>query len=199
MLADPVLPGPGSPPADYGLGNLLAAYGLRLNDDIVIDPANAVPQVGAETLIANRYGSHPIVRSLSDRESPGCLPARAFGREDREAARRGVRTRCSSRRPRRDGARPSLDKLDEVKKDAADHAGPVAIGDGRLSLGREEARRAPGPLRQLPVRGQRRARKRRQRQPLPELRELARRPGASRRHRPEDPRAGVPADDAARR
>jgi ABC-type uncharacterized transport system involved in gliding motility auxiliary subunit len=65
VMADPVLPAPGSPAPDLGLAPLLASYGTLLHADLVIDPANAVPMVGPETLIANSYGSHPIVRSLS--------------------------------------------------------------------------------------------------------------------------------------
>ena len=74
VLADPVLPGPGAPPSDYGLGKLLADRGVRLGADIVVDPANAVPLVGPETLIANRYGSHPVVRSLSGEGLPTVFP-----------------------------------------------------------------------------------------------------------------------------
>jgi ABC-type uncharacterized transport system involved in gliding motility auxiliary subunit len=65
LLLDPVLPGPGAPPADLGLGGLLGKYGIKLGNDLVVDPANALPMVGAETVLANRYGTHPIVRSLS--------------------------------------------------------------------------------------------------------------------------------------
>jgi ABC-type uncharacterized transport system involved in gliding motility auxiliary subunit len=127
VLADPVLPGPGSPPADYGLGNLLAAYGLRLNNDIVIDPANAIPQVGAETLIANRYGSHAIVRSLSSENLPVVFPlARSVAKVDKPPA--GVTDTMLVETTPEGWGETSLDKLDEVKKDAADHAGPVAIG-----------------------------------------------------------------------
>jgi ABC-type uncharacterized transport system involved in gliding motility auxiliary subunit len=127
VLADPVLPGPGSPPADYGLGHLLAAYGLRLNNDIVIDPANAIPQVGAETLIANRYGSHAIVRSLSSENLPVVVPlARSVAKVDKPPA--GVTDTMLVETTPEGWGETSLDKLDEVKKDAADHAGPVAIG-----------------------------------------------------------------------
>jgi ABC-type uncharacterized transport system involved in gliding motility auxiliary subunit len=74
LLLDPVLPGAGAPPTDLGFGPLLAKYGIKLGDDIVVDPANALPLVGAETVLANRYGSHPIVRSLSAEGLPVILP-----------------------------------------------------------------------------------------------------------------------------
>ena len=74
LMLDPVLPAPGSPPADFGLGSLLAANGVKLGTDIVIDPANALPLVGAETVFANHFGSHPIVRSLAEGGIPVILP-----------------------------------------------------------------------------------------------------------------------------
>jgi hypothetical protein len=66
ILLDPVLRGPGSPPPDFGFKAILDAYGVKLGEDLVVDPANALPMVGAETVLANRYGAHPIVRSLSE-------------------------------------------------------------------------------------------------------------------------------------
>jgi ABC-type uncharacterized transport system involved in gliding motility auxiliary subunit len=83
VLADPVLPGPGAPPSDYGLGKLLAERGVKLGADIVVDPANAVPLVGPETLIANHYGSHAIVRALSGENLPTVFPlARSVQKTD---------------------------------------------------------------------------------------------------------------------
>jgi ABC-type uncharacterized transport system involved in gliding motility auxiliary subunit len=38
LMLDPVLPGPGSPPADLGLKPVLDKYALKLGDDIVVDP-----------------------------------------------------------------------------------------------------------------------------------------------------------------
>ena len=127
VLADPVLPSPGAPPADLGLSGLLAAYGLRLNTDIVIDPANAIPQVGAETLIANRYGSHPIVRSLAAEGLPVVFPlARSVAKIEKPPA--GYSQTMLVETTAEGWGETSLTKLDEVKKDPADNAGPVAIG-----------------------------------------------------------------------
>ena len=93
FLLDPVLPGPTAPAADFGLGALLSAFGVKLGDDIVIDPANAVPMVGPETLIANHYGSHPIVRSLSEQGLPVRLPvARSIAKPDAQAGSPTVAT-----------------------------------------------------------------------------------------------------------
>lgn len=127
VLADPVLPTPGAPPADYGLSGLLAAYGLRLNNDIVIDPANAIPQVGPETLIANRFGNSPIVRSLASEGLPVVFPlARSVSKLDKSPA--GYSDVMLVETTAEGWGETSLNKLDEVKKDAADNAGPVSIG-----------------------------------------------------------------------
>jgi ABC-type uncharacterized transport system involved in gliding motility auxiliary subunit len=74
VLLDPVLPGPGAAPPDLGLKPVLDPYGLKLGDDLVVDPANALPLVGAETVLANKFGTHPIVRSISAAGLPVIFP-----------------------------------------------------------------------------------------------------------------------------
>ncbi|MEO8432008.1 MAG: GldG family protein [Acidobacteriota bacterium] len=127
VLADPALPSPGAPSFDMGLGGVLAAFGLKLNNDIVIDPANAIPQVGPETLIANRFGSHPIVRSLAAAGLPVVFPlARSVAKTASPPA--GIAQTMLVETTAEGWGETSLTKLDEVRKDAADNAGPVAIG-----------------------------------------------------------------------
>jgi len=127
FLLDPVLPRPGAPPPDYGLGRILNAYGVRLGNDIVIDPANAVPLVGAETLIANRYGSHPIVRSLSSEGLPVIFPlARSVAKVEPPPA--GVTPAMLVETTAEGWGETALARLEEaVAKDAVDTAGPVAL------------------------------------------------------------------------
>jgi ABC-type uncharacterized transport system involved in gliding motility auxiliary subunit len=127
FLLDPVLPGPGAPSADLGLGSLLEAYGVKLVNDIVIDPANAVPLVGPETVIANHYGTHPIVRSLSEQGLPVLFPlARSLGKGDAKAGSSTAATMLVETTS--DGwGETGLTKLDAVQKDAQDVSGPVTI------------------------------------------------------------------------
>jgi ABC-type uncharacterized transport system involved in gliding motility auxiliary subunit len=127
FLLDPVLPGPGAPPADFGLGGLLGSYGLKLADDIVIDPANAVPMVGPETVIANHYGTHPIVRSLSDQGIPVLFPvARSLSKAE-GAAPPGTAATMLVETTAEGWGETLLTRLDTVQKDAQDVAGPVTI------------------------------------------------------------------------
>lgn len=128
VLADPVLPGPGSPPPDFGLGKVLADRGVKLGVDIVVDPANAVPMVGRETLIANRYGSHPIVRAISGEALPTVFPlARSVQKTDPVPAAFSFTSLVETTA---DGwGETSLNKLDTegARKDDKDTKGPVTI------------------------------------------------------------------------
>jgi ABC-type uncharacterized transport system involved in gliding motility auxiliary subunit len=127
LLLDPVLPAPGAPAADFALGKLLSGNGVKLGNDIVIDPANALPLVGAETVFAKQYGSHPIVRSLSEEGLPVIFPlARSVAKSGAAGAPSSVVTLVETSP---DGwGETSLDNLDEqVKKDPQDTPGPVSL------------------------------------------------------------------------
>jgi len=126
LLADPVLPTPGAPAADLGLQGFLSTYGLQLDNDIVIDPANAVPMVGPETVIANRFGTHPIVRSLSAEGLPVLFPiARSASKIDKPPA--GWTSTMLVETTPEGWGETDLVHLDAVQKDAKDKAGPVSI------------------------------------------------------------------------
>ncbi|HEX9285755.1 MAG TPA: hypothetical protein VF999_00670, partial [Thermoanaerobaculia bacterium] len=114
-------------PADFGLVKLLSANGVKLGNDIVIDPANALPLVGAETVFAKQYGSHPIVRSLSEESLPVIFPlARSVSKSGDVAATSSVVTLVETS-PEGWGE-TSLAKLEEqVKKDPQDTPGPVSL------------------------------------------------------------------------
>ncbi len=127
LLLDPVLPGPGSPPPDLGFQAIMDAYGLKLGDDIVVDPSNALPMVGAETVLANRYGTNPIVRSLSSEGLPVIFPlVRSVTKAEKppEGVSEAMLVETSP-----DGwGETSLKNLDAgLKKDPGDTQGPVSL------------------------------------------------------------------------
>ena len=124
LLLDPVLPTPGAPPADFGLGGLLTGNGIRLGSDIVVDPANALPLVGAETVFANRYGSHPIVRVLASEGLPVILPLARSVTKAENAASVTMLVETSA-----DGwGETSLSDLEsELAKGPQDVPGPVSL------------------------------------------------------------------------
>ena len=51
--------------SDFGLGPLLGTMGLTLDSDIVLDPKNALPLMGAETVFAKSFRSHPVTKLLT--------------------------------------------------------------------------------------------------------------------------------------
>ena len=63
VLLDPDL-APAGGLVTTGLESWLEAYGVQVGENIVVDPDATVPLYGAETILANASGSHPIVRSL---------------------------------------------------------------------------------------------------------------------------------------
>jgi ABC-type uncharacterized transport system involved in gliding motility auxiliary subunit len=63
-----------------GLEPLLEEYGVRLRDDIVVDPANPLPFFSADTIFVTAYAEHEITRSLSQAQLPVILGlARSVG------------------------------------------------------------------------------------------------------------------------
>ncbi len=125
VMLDPTLAPDGGLVAT-GLEGLLADYGARVGDDIVIDPANPLPFFGAETLFASSYGDHLITRSLRQRQLPVIVPlarsvTRAEGVDGLEITEL-VRTSSEG------WGETDLVNLDAVEQGDADLAGPVPLG-----------------------------------------------------------------------
>ncbi len=150
LMLDPVLPGVGAPPPDLGFGALLTKYGVKLGNDLVVDPANALPMVGAETLLVNRYGTGPIVSALSAEGLPVVLPlARSVTKAEKppEGLTEAMLLETSP-----DGwGETNLKDLDTgLKKDAADTPGPVSLA---VSLASADEKKAGGKAPRLVVIG----------------------------------------------
>ncbi len=58
---------PGAPGtlSDFGLGQILASIGLTADSDVVVDPKNTLPMMGAETVFAKSFRSHPVTKLLA--------------------------------------------------------------------------------------------------------------------------------------
>ena len=68
LLLDPILGAGGL--ERTGFGPWLEGYGVKLGEDIVVDPTNPLPFYSAETFFANEYGVHPITKALEDANYP---------------------------------------------------------------------------------------------------------------------------------
>ncbi len=127
VLIDPTLgqtPGAGLVPT--GLNQWLAGYGVKLGDDIVVDPKGAYPGAPPYTLFPGAYeADHPITQPLSQSGVPVLLNvARSVG-----AAPTGSYQATELVRTTIDGwGETSLATVDRVEKDAQDLPGPVSLG-----------------------------------------------------------------------
>ncbi|MDP9121766.1 MAG: Gldg family protein [Acidobacteriota bacterium] len=127
VLLDPKLqPAAGSGLIQTGLEGWLAGYGVKVGQDIVVDPANPLPFFGAETLFAKDYGEHPITKALRSGSLPVLVSlARSIGKAPEAAGA----TVTELLRTSPDGwGETDLAHLEKVAKDSADVPGPVSLG-----------------------------------------------------------------------
>lgn len=67
VLLDPVPARGGSGELlETGLEPWLAGWGVDVGNDVVVDPALALPNFGSESFFVTDFGSHPITRSVAD-------------------------------------------------------------------------------------------------------------------------------------
>ncbi|QQR76038.1 MAG: GldG family protein [Holophagales bacterium] len=125
VLIDPTLAPGGGGLVDTGLGAWLANYGVKLGDDIVVDPSNPLPFYGAETIFVNAEGTHPVVRALEQAKLPVILPlARSVSRGTPPA---GAEVNELLRTSAEGWGEIDLANLRAVAKGPADLAGPVSV------------------------------------------------------------------------
>ena len=126
LLLDPEFaPGPANRLVDLGLGPVLEAYGVKLGDDIVVDPRNALPLMGPETVVARSYKAHPVTKLLTG--LPVVFPVTrsvASAEKPPEGVSAQVLVETS---PDGWGETNLADLETKVEKDAKDVAGPVPL------------------------------------------------------------------------
>ncbi|HET7452340.1 MAG TPA: GldG family protein [Thermoanaerobaculia bacterium] len=137
VMVDPVIPRPGVPATDLGLGTLLAGWGVKLDDDIVIDTGNALPFMGPETVYANHFGSHPIVDPLASAKMAVIFPL-SRSVETGTAAHAGFSATALVQTTGEGWGETDLAHLGAVKKDPSDVQAPVTIAMA-VSRGKETA------------------------------------------------------------
>ena len=134
VLLDPTLGDAGL--LDTGLGPWLAGFGVKVGEDIVVDPGNTLPFFGDASFFANRYGDHPIVRPLAEGNLPALFTlARSVG----EGAAAGFTVTNLLETTDTGWGETNLAALDGIAKDPADVAGPVPVGVAVESAGAEAA------------------------------------------------------------
>jgi ABC-type uncharacterized transport system involved in gliding motility auxiliary subunit len=126
VLLDPT-PGPaaGSGLLSTGLEGWLGRYGIKVGQDIVVDPASTLPMFGPETIFAKDYGDHPATRALAE----GSLPVlMSVVRSMAAGNAPGIKDTELLRTSAGGWGETDLANLDKVSRDPRDVAGPVPLG-----------------------------------------------------------------------
>lgn len=109
-----------------GLEPWLAGYGVKLGNDIVVDPANTLPTYSPQVFFSNQYGNQAITRPLEQARVPVLLNMSRSVAAGSGAA--GIQVTELLKTSGEGWGETGLVRLEEVGKDAADVAGPVSLG-----------------------------------------------------------------------
>lgn len=126
ILLDPTISG--STLVDTGLEGWLAGYGIKVDKDIVVDPASALPFFGSETLFVKDYAEHPITKALRSGNLPVLVSLARSVRKGEAPPNAGVEVTELMHTSSQGWGETDLAHLDAVSKDANDVAAPVSLG-----------------------------------------------------------------------
>ena len=136
VLLDPTLVPGGGALVKTGLEGWLARYGIKVGQDIVVDPSETLPFMGPETMYIRSYGEHPVTKAFAGAQVPVLL---SLVRSMAGGNAPGVKVTELMRTSPPGWGETDLAHLDRTAKDAADVAGPVPVG-----VVAESALTAPG-------------------------------------------------------
>ncbi len=138
VLLDPTLApgGTGGGLAKTNLEGWLARYGIKAGQDIVVDPTATLPFFGPETIFIKNYGEHPVTKAFAGAQVPVLT---SLVRSMAAGTAPGVKVTDLMRTSPAGWGETDLAHLERAGKDAADVAGPVAVG-----VVAESAATAPG-------------------------------------------------------
>ncbi|HEV8577763.1 MAG TPA: GldG family protein [Thermoanaerobaculia bacterium] len=126
VLLDPNLgPAAGSGIINTGLEGWLARFGVKIGQNIVVDPSNPLPFFGPETIFSKEYGDHPITKALTEGNLPVLL---SVVRSVSSGSAPGIKLTELVRTSSQGWGETDLANLDKVGRDPRDLAGPVPIG-----------------------------------------------------------------------
>jgi ABC-type uncharacterized transport system involved in gliding motility auxiliary subunit len=109
-----------------GLEDWLAARGVKVDDDIVIDPSATLPFYGAETLFVRAAAGHPIVRSLEQAQYPVIVALARSVRAEPKVPE-GMTVQNLLETSSEGWGETDLEHLTAVAKGEGDQPGPVPV------------------------------------------------------------------------
>src|SRR5436305_14156355 len=102
-----------------------ARYEIKAGQDIVVDPTAILPFFGPETIFIKSYGEHPITKAFA---GAGVPVLTSLDRSMAAGNAPGIKVTELMRTAPQGWGETDLAHLDRAGKDAADVAGPVAVG-----------------------------------------------------------------------
>jgi len=125
VLLDPLLGAGGVQTQSSGLEAWLADYGVKVDDDVVVDPDNRVPFFGAESFFVNSFGDHPVTDVLRQAKYPVILTLARSVEPEKDVKGYELTTLLKTGA---DGwGETDLEHLRAVDRDEADVPGPVSL------------------------------------------------------------------------
>ena len=125
VLLDPTLSPTGGGLVNTSLDGWLARYGIKMGQNIVIDPAAMLPFFGPETIFIKSYGEHPITKAFAGAGVPVLV---SLARSAGAGSAPGIKVTDLLRTSDKGWGETDLSHLDKIGKDAGDLAGPVPVG-----------------------------------------------------------------------
>lgn len=128
VLVDPTLgQTQGSGLISTGLEQWLAGYGMKVGNNIVIDPQNSYPNAPPYLLYPEDYGDHPIVQPLA--ESRSKMPTLMnLARSIEAAPRQGIQATELVRTSGEGWGESGFLEIEKAQKGPQDLAGPLPLG-----------------------------------------------------------------------
>jgi ABC-type uncharacterized transport system involved in gliding motility auxiliary subunit len=130
IMLDPVLAAQERP---SGLGDLLKAYGVEVQDDLVIDPARRLPFFDLSAVYVTDFRSHPVVNGLQ-----GVAVLLPVARSVTTVSAPGATSAILLTTSGQGWGETNLEQLvktGQAQKDAKDIPGPVSLGVAAQSEG----------------------------------------------------------------
>ncbi len=122
-LLDPLLTADGQL-RDLGVTPWLAGYGVKLGNDVVIDPGQTVPFFGAETFFVTSFDSHPVSQALAAAQLQVIF---ALARSVAAGEAKGYEVTALARTSADGWGETDLKAIDRIEKGAGDTPGPVSV------------------------------------------------------------------------
>jgi ABC-type uncharacterized transport system involved in gliding motility auxiliary subunit len=125
VMLDPTVSPAGTGLVNTHLEDWLGRYGIKVGQNIVVDPASMLPFFGPETIFIKSYGDHPVTKAFAGGGVPVLV---SLARSAGAGSAPGIKvTNLLSTSPKGWGE-TDLAHLDKVGFDARDLPGPVPVG-----------------------------------------------------------------------